>query len=441
LRQKDLEIYYIDVEKGHDMFMISKKITRTYYVLSGSGHFIIGDDKYDVSAGMLVEVPPKIEYCYSGKMKLIALSKPRWFSGNDKVTKWNPDVVGRAPTCSVGDSSFLTQLVRLRILGKSPVNAYLRLNQKLWDNLASSFTALSPMRSYGEFLHKLARIQGNRAQAFATLFFRNRPELKLIRRLLGRIPKGGELRVAVLGCSTGAEAYSVAWTIRSARPDLKLILNALDISPQAVEFARRGVYSLGESQFTGTQILEGMTAVEMEELFDREGDVVTIRSWIKEGIYWHVGDAGEPEITSLLGSQDMVVANNFLCHMDPSDAERCLRNIAGLVGSYGYLFVSGIDLDVRTRVARDLGWEPLQESLEEIHDGDPYLRRYWPCQYAGLEPLNKRRADWRTRYAAVFKLVPMTIAPPKLRRDEPGDGPEWSEQVPSLCEDDHAASQ
>ena len=39
LRQSDLDVYYIEVEKGHDVFMISKKITRTYYVLSGSGYF------------------------------------------------------------------------------------------------------------------------------------------------------------------------------------------------------------------------------------------------------------------------------------------------------------------------------------------------------------------------------------------------------------------
>ena len=38
LNQKDLEIYYIEVEKGHDTFMVSKRITRTYYVRSGNGY-------------------------------------------------------------------------------------------------------------------------------------------------------------------------------------------------------------------------------------------------------------------------------------------------------------------------------------------------------------------------------------------------------------------
>jgi SAM-dependent methyltransferase len=435
LKCRDLEVYYVEVEKGHDVFMVSKKITRIYYVLSGSGYFTIGDHKHDVSPGELVEVPPKIEYCYSGRMKLLAFSKPRWFRGNDTFTKWNPDVVGRDSPCLVeGGGSWLTRLARSSIFGKSPVNAYLRLNQRLWDKLPASCVALKPIRSYGTLLHALARIQGVRAQAFSTCFLRNRPELELIRRLLEGKPKGDALRVAVLGCSTGAEAYSVAWRIRSARPDLKLILQAVDISKQAVELAKCGVYSLATPQLTSTRICEGMTTPEMDELFHKNGNVVTVKSWIKEGINWHVGDAGHLEIVDALGRQDMVVANNFLCHMDTLEAERCLRNIARLVRPEGYLFVSGIDLDVRTKVASDLGWKPEQELLDEIHEGDPYLRRYWPCQYGGLEPLDKRRRDWRIRYAAVFQLASMATAPPRQHEDELSDGRGRLDRVLAFCE-------
>jgi SAM-dependent methyltransferase len=412
LNQKDIEIYYIEAEKGHDVFMISKQITRIYYVLSGSGYFTIDDHKYNVSPGMLVEVPPAVEYCYSGRMALIAFSKPRWFSGNDKVTKWNPDVVGPDLARAVESGSRLKRLARLRPFGKSPINTYLRLNQRLWVNLPSFLTALSPVRLYGSFLHTLARAQNIRAQAFSTYFLRNRPELELIRRLLEPMTKGEVLRVTVLGCSTGAEVYSVAWTIRSARPDLKLILNAVDISKQAVEFAKCGVYSLTASQLTNTSICERMTEAEMAELFNKDGDEVAVKSWIKEGINWHVGDVGESEIRDLLGPQDMVIANNFLCHMDALEADRCLRSIARLVSPHGYLFVSGIDLDIRTKVAYDLGWSPLQELIEEIHEGDPCMKDFWPFHYAGLEPLNKRRRDWRTRYAAAFQLTPMATALP-----------------------------
>jgi len=141
-------------------------------------------------------------------------------------------------------------------------------------------------------------------------------------------------------------------------------------------------------------------------LFDRDGDVVTVKSWIKEGIKWQVGDVLEPETIEALRPQDIVIASNFLCHMPPLMAESCLRNIARLVRPYGYLFVSGIDLDVRTKVADDLGWHPVQELLEEIHEGDLCMKTFWPWHYAGLEPLNKKRRDCNRRYAAAFQLPP-----------------------------------
>jgi mannose-6-phosphate isomerase-like protein (cupin superfamily)/SAM-dependent methyltransferase len=405
LKQKDLEVYYIEVQKGHDTFMVSAKITRTYYVLMGRGYFTIADRRYDVSPGMLVEVPPGVEYSYSGEMKLIAVSKPRWFDGNDTHTKWNPDVVQGDFPRTPDDKSWLRRLVRLRIFGKSPISVYLRINRRLWNHFSGSSISFRPIRSYGNFLHTLARIHSFRGQAFATFFLRNRPQLELIRRLVERRAKVDTLRVAVLGCSIGVEAYSVAWIIRSARPDLKLIMHAMDISRKAVEIAKSGAYSL-VSQPTDTDLFERMTGAEIEEFFDSDGDVATVKPRIRDGIEWRVGDVGDSGVIDSLGPQDIVVANNFLCHMDPPVAERCLRNIARLLSPHGYLFVSGIDLDVRTKVAQDLGWHPVLELLEEIHEGDPCMKTFWPCHYGGLEPLDKRRQDWRFRYAAAFQVVP-----------------------------------
>jgi chemotaxis methyl-accepting protein methylase len=187
----------------------------------------------------------------------------------------------------------------------------------------------------------------------------------LIRRLSDLKSDGSTLKIAALACSRGAEVYSILWTIRSARQDLKVIMHAVDISKEVLDFAQKGVYSatgvysITIPEIVDIAIFERMTQEEMEEMFDRDGDKVKIKSWIKEGINWHLGDVGAPEIANVLGTQDVVMANNFLCHMDPTDAERCLRNIARLVKPGGYLFVSGIDLDIRTKVARDLGWRPL----------------------------------------------------------------------------------
>jgi SAM-dependent methyltransferase len=74
-------------------------------------------------------------------------------------------------------------------------------------------------------------------------------------------------------------------------------------------------------------------------MFDREEDQVRVKPRFREGITWHLGDARDPGLVGALGLQDIVVANRFLCHMHPEEAEECLCNLARLVKPGGYLFV------------------------------------------------------------------------------------------------------
>ena len=194
------------------------------------------------------------------------------------------------------------------------------------------------------------------------------------------------------------------WALRSARPDLKIVFHAVDISAEVVEIARRGVYPRETQQLIGSAIFERITHDEEQSIFHIEDGSVRVQDWVRAGIEWQVGDAADPALHAALGPQDIVVANKFLCHMGPRDAEQCLRAIAPLVRPGGHLFVSGVDLDVRTRVARDLNWTPVSELLEEIHDGDPSVRRDWPWRYWGLEPFDRSRNDWKIRYASAFQL-------------------------------------
>jgi SAM-dependent methyltransferase len=252
-------------------------------------------------------------------------------------------------------------------------------------------------------LHALVCLLAKRDQRFGTFFLRNRPELELMRRLAERNPGDSPLRISVLGCSIGAEVYSILWAMRSGIPEVKVAMCAVDISPEILAFAERGAYTVAASQRVGAAIFERLTESERSGMFDWEGERATIKACLKQGISWHLGDAADPELVRQLGPQDMVVASNFLCHMVPVEAERCLRNIARLVRPGGHLFISGVDLDVRTKVARNLGWTPVPDLLEEIHQGDPCMSRDWPWEYWGLEPMNKKRADWLRRYAAAFQ--------------------------------------
>ena len=298
----------------------------------------------------------------------------------------------------------LAKAASVQLLGKSPAGLYLRLNKWVWERLPSRVRDLYPIRSYGAWLHTLVCLRARREMYFGTFFLRNRPALELMRRLADQKANGSTLRIAVLGCSMGAEVYSILWTIRSARPDLKVLLEGVDISKEILSFAEKGIYSPSTSQSVNASIFERLTETEMVELFNWEGDQAKVKSWLREGITWQLRDAADPELVNILERQDMVVASNFLCHMARADAEKCLGNIAQLVSPGGYLFVSGVDLDVRTKVALDLGWEPVPELIAEIHNGDPSVRADWPWQWWGLEPLNRRRRDWQTRYAAAFRI-------------------------------------
>jgi mannose-6-phosphate isomerase-like protein (cupin superfamily) len=98
LKDQDFAVHLVDVHEGHDTFIISKALTRIYYVIEGTGVFTIDNTKYDVSPGLVVEVPPGVEYSYSGSMKIFLVSHPRWFEGNERITKMNPDVVSGGGT-------------------------------------------------------------------------------------------------------------------------------------------------------------------------------------------------------------------------------------------------------------------------------------------------------------------------------------------------------
>ena len=101
LNDKDFAVHLLDVTKGHDTFMISKALTRIYYIIEGTGAFTIADQKYDVAPGLIVEVPPGVEYSYSGSMKILLVSHPRWFPGNEIMTRSNPDVVSESGAAGI----------------------------------------------------------------------------------------------------------------------------------------------------------------------------------------------------------------------------------------------------------------------------------------------------------------------------------------------------
>lgn len=341
-----------------------------------------------------------------------------------------------APARIVATSHFMNGTVgkvRGGRVRRKLVSVLLSAARGIWRCLPASIRSRSIGGAYARYLNGLVCRYADRRSYVATFFLRNRPELQLLRQLAEMEPYGATLNLCVLGCSKGAEVYSMAWTIRSARPDLQLKIHAVDIFPEIVEFAAEGVYSLDSSTLfdlpvsqqapppddidTGTardqnaSIFEPMTLGEVHSMFEIENRHACVRSWVKENITWLCADACSPSLSQSIDSQDIVVANCFLCHMQPGAAYRCLRNIASFVQPGGHLFVSGVDLDVKSKVASENGWIPVTELLREIHEGDKSILQGWPLEYWGLEPFDDSRPDWPIRYASVFRIPTNTAGP------------------------------
>jgi chemotaxis methyl-accepting protein methylase len=315
---------------------------------------------------------------------------------------------------------------------------YLAFARRVWRRLPPGWPRSRAALAAGSHLHRLVLRYQPREQNHSTFFFRNRAELALLTGVLDAFPRGARLTLAILGCSKGAEVYSFAWAIRSARPDLQLALSAVDISQDVLDFAQQGTYwrggrrdavdgesddlsrrsvedaeaedaaardvAAGTDRDQPVSIFDRVTPEEMAGMFDLSGDQAMVKPWLKDGIVWRRGDAGGAQFARRLGGQDIVVANRFLCHMKPAAAERCLRAIARLVKPGGYLFVSGVDLDVRARVAHDRGWTPITDRLEGVHDGDRSLLEGWPLEYWSIEPFQATHPDRDVRYASVFNV-------------------------------------
>jgi hypothetical protein len=274
-----------------------------------------------------------------------------------------------------------------------------RALEVVWNALGRPTQSWRPVRATAELMYRRAcRTQDREGDSTYTRFFRNLPQLQVLRDVVLEMDCCASLKIASLGCSSGAELYSALWMIRTARSDLSITALGIDISGISIQKAVAGIYQLG------TMEVEGITHNENDRLFARRGDVLSVQDWLREDTTWHVANACSATLLDEFGPQDVVLANNFLCHMSDDCAEACLRNIVKLVVPNGYLFLWGIDLDVKTRVARAIGLIPVTARIKEIYNADRAAREAWPLKYWGIEPMETGRSDWKTRYATVFRL-------------------------------------
>ena len=279
------------------------------------------------------------------------------------------------------------------------------LSKCLWRVLPARTHGWRAVRGLGRFIFTLSVMRSDSAVGQTTCFLRNRAELDEYVRLVEDHPPGGSFNLAVIGCSTGCEVFSILWRLRSARPDLEVEACATDISPSVIAAARDARYPIDAREIRGFEYGMPLSEAEVEAIFDRDGDMLRVKPSFRVGITWRVSDIGDRASVSSLGRFDLVVANNVLIRMSLPQAAACVRNLVSLVTPRGHLFVSGVNLDARTQVAQQLGLEPVADNMEKLHNGT-LLRSAWPLFPYGLEPFDARRHDAKYRYCPLFRVPP-----------------------------------
>lgn len=253
---------------------------------------------------------------------------------------------------------------------------------------------------WGRFILKLVRLNGS-GQLTTTYFFRNRAELELLNDIFNRLKPTEDLKITVVGCSEGAEVFTIIYTHHKARPGEEVKVSAFDISESALEIAKSGRFN------ANSRVLSTLTDEEANGLFDKVGDDLQVKDQFRN-VDWYLQDPTREPIASKHPKQDIVVANRLLFHMGRKEQYRALKAIASMIRPGGYLFVSGVDLGVRTRIAKEFELQPITDLIEEIHAGDETMTMDWPFQRWGLEPLDKRERNWMTRYCSVFQVPQST---------------------------------
>ncbi len=148
-----------------------------------------------------------------------------------------------------------------------------------------------------------------------TSFFRD-PEVftllesEVLPDLLANLAADQALRIWVVGCSTGEEAYSLAMIMReailAARRDIKLQVFASDIDAQAIAVAREGLYSVS--------IKDEVPAERLARYFVQEEGGYRVSPGLRGSVVFTVQDVlTDPPFSRM----DMVSCRNLLIYLKP----------------------------------------------------------------------------------------------------------------------------
>lgn len=251
----------------------------------------------------------------------------------------------------------------------------------------------------------------------STLMFRNPPLLSaLVVVARWYVERSGKARIHVAACSTGEEAYSLALLLDKAGILDACEIMASDFDPALVRRARTGVVDARSMEATAPDLLEKYFTRQADGRYRLDGGLLS-------KIAFHVRDLRDaPAI-----QHDLVIADNVLVHYPEEEAARMLTSISAHAAADGVLCLGGgLAPGLGARV-KALGWVPLLQGSETIHEAWRTQRKAWylnPRPYWALPPARMLDAQplRRTTLFARSEAMAAALGPLVARAIEAVDG-------------------
>lgn len=256
-------------------------------------------------------------------------------------------------------------------------------------------------RRYAEFL------RGNAKELDAlytdvlisvTSFFRNPEAFAILKsRVLARLlthGSGDPLRVWVLGCSTGQEAYSIAMSYVEASDkaphgrDIQVF--ATDLNDALLDKARAGLYARSLAQDISPERLRRF-------FVDEQGGYRVAKSLREKVVFARQNLISDPPFSRM----DLISCRNLLIYLEPTLQKKALQTFHYALRPHGFLFLGGSE-SVGT-------FTNLFEAVDKKHK--IYARKTASAQGFHL-PLGAARGDAGRHPAAHPPLPPERAAAP-----------------------------
>lgn len=150
-----------------------------------------------------------------------------------------------------------------------------------------------------------------------------------VRAQLAAVP-GRSLRILSVPCASGEEPYSMAMALQDAGvPAGACLIEAVDLSHQAIERARRGCYT--RNAFRGHEL--GFR----DRYFTPEGDHYRIAPQLRAQVRFSQGNLLDFDSAANAGRYDLIFCRNLLIYFDDVARETAVHNIHEMLYPGGYI--------------------------------------------------------------------------------------------------------